>query len=116
MDASIAALLGALIGSLAGVVTQVVTVSAASRNERRRLALDTGYREWEQMIKYAQATGTMEVFPPALFIYYNLELLNLIDSRRGVTPEGYRELTRRHEQIRAVIKEDSDLRQGKRGQ
>jgi hypothetical protein len=109
MEASTAALLGALIGATAGVVGQLVGVAYTSRNERRRLAVETGFREWEQLLERVKQPGDM-IFPPVLFVHFNSELIRLIDSRSGLTPENYRVLLQRRDEVRKVIREDNEAK------
>ena len=89
MDAAVSALLGALIGAGAGVLGQALAATYAHRAERRRLAVESGFREWEQLVEVAaNKKGGAEVFPPALFVHFNYELLRLIDSSGGLTQEA----------------------------
>jgi hypothetical protein len=107
MDASIAALLGALIGAAAGVAGQIVTAVYTDRSERRKLAVEAGFREWEQLWEVAKAQQAKgEMFPAVAFIHFNNELLRLLDS--GLTPESYRELVRQRTELRQVIREDTN--------
>ncbi len=111
MDASaVAALLGALIGGLAGVAGQVLAARYASRNERRRLAVEAGYREWEHMRDLAKDGGG-RLLPPILFIHYSNELMTLLD-RGTLSAESYRDVIRRRDSFRAVIEEDHVRRTG----
>jgi hypothetical protein len=61
------------------------------------------------MLDYAKEKGDVTVHTPALFIYMNLELLELIDDRR-FTAERYREAVARHDRLREVIKHDTERR------
>ena len=113
MDASVAALLGALIGAGAGVAGQLVAASYSSRNERRRLAVESGLREWEHMWEQARASGrAAEMFPAVLFVHFNNELLRFIDSKDGLTTDNYRKLAQRRDEIRDLIRADTERRRG----
>ena len=101
-------LIGTLLGALIAVIGNIVSTRAASRNEFRRIAVEAGLREWEQLVAHARQHGG-ETYPPSLFVYYHAELLRLIDEDR-LTPETYRDVTARREQIRKVIAEDSKRR------
>lgn len=109
--AAVAALLGALIGAGAGVASQLISAAHTSRNERRRLAIDAGFREWDLMHERAKASPAgAEVFPPVLFVYFHYELIRLFDKRGGLTAKDYDDLVRRRNRLRDVIREDSDRR------
>lgn len=110
MDASIAALLGALIGGLAAMAGQVLAARYASRNERRRLAVEAGYREWEYVRDLSKDLG-LRLLPPILFIHYSNELMTLLD-KGTLSAESYRDVIRRRDSFRAVIEEDQARRTG----
>jgi hypothetical protein len=111
MDASIAALLGALIGAGAGVVGQLLTAAQTARGERRRLAVESGFREWEAMQVMAEKLGRpSRLYPPVLYVHYNHELMRMIDSRDGLTPAKYAALAARRDEIRQVIEADTERR------
>jgi hypothetical protein len=101
MDMSaIAALLGALIGAAAGVAGQLVAAAYASHSERRRLAIDAGFREWDA---FRQHAGPGELYPPVLFVYFTYEVMKLLDKKDGLTPANYTDLIQREEQMRDAI-------------
>jgi hypothetical protein len=113
MDASVAALLGDLIGGAAAVTGQIVTAIYTNRSERRKLAVDAGFREWEQLWEVTRSQpGRGEMFPAVSYIHFNNELLRLLDA--GLTPENYRELVRRRTELRQVIEEDTNRRREER--
>ena len=105
-------LLGALVGGAAGMAGTIVTAMFTNRGERRRLAVETGLREWEQAAQMALAANAKgraaELYPPVLFMYFNTQLIRLLDSRRGLTTDNYRELVRRKDAIREVIRRESE--------
>jgi hypothetical protein len=41
-------LAGTIVGVLGGIVGQLLVVRSSARNERRRLAIESGFREWER--------------------------------------------------------------------
>jgi hypothetical protein len=112
MDASVAALLGALIGAGAGVCGQLVAAALSTRNERRRLAIESGFREWENMHELAVKSGRgADIYPPVLFVHFNHELIQLIDSD-DLTAEKYSAMVDRNRKLRDVIRADSKKRAG----
>jgi len=114
VDASVAALLGAAIGASAGIAGQLLTARFAARNERRRLAIEAGLREWERSVEYAQAHGGT-VFPSAYFVYFSAEVLDWIETDRYLTPESWHVLMNRAALVRAAMRDESDrLRQDQR--
>ncbi len=109
MDASVSALLGALIGASAGVVGQIVAAASANRHERRRLAMESGFREWERVHETALKTQHgASIFPPVLFVHFNHELISAIDSRKGLTVEKYASILARSDAIRDMIRADNE--------
>ncbi len=117
MDASTGwlVLLGTVVGAAAGMIGQLVTAHFNNRSERRRLAIDAGFREWEAMRQLATTLPhPMELYPPVLFIHFNSELARLIDENR-LTPDNYRILAQRRDELRDVIREDTARRNAARG-
>ncbi len=102
-------LLGTIVGAGAGVVGNVVAARTARHNEVRRLGIEAGLREWERMHDYGVKRGNAAVFPPALFMYYSVELVRLLDEQR-LTPETYRDLMTRRDLLRGIIREESERR------
>jgi hypothetical protein len=45
-----------------------------------------------------------EIFPPALFVHYSVELMRALDSRQGLTATSYAELVRRNQAVKESIK------------
>ena len=104
MDSSVAALLGALIGAGAGLLGQVIAARYASRNERRRIAVDLGIREWDRMVEYAKNHPNAEIFPLALFVHYSVELMRVLDLRRGLTATSYADIVRSNRAVKESIR------------
>lgn len=77
------------------------------------MAVESGFREWERLTQSVlEQNRGGDIFPPVLFVYFNYELIKLIDSD-SLTPASYRTLARKRDAVRAVIVEDSEAR--KRG-
>ena len=103
------ALKGALCpGALAGVGGQVLAARYASLAERRRLAIEAGYREWEHMRDVLRMRGR-RLLPPIVFIHYSHELMKLLE-RGTLSAEGYRDVIRRSDSLRAVSEEEQARR------
>lgn len=106
---SVVVLLAALVGAVSGFAGSLVAARITGRTERRRVAVEVGLREWESASDHARTTGG-QIFPPALFAYYNIELFRLIDENR-LTAKNYSELASRRDQFRNAIKADSSRRE-----
>jgi hypothetical protein len=119
MDSGWLVLLGAVVGAAAGVAGQLITANLSNRSDRRRLAVEAGFREWEQnaqMAQLARAEGRpAQLFPPVLFVLFNYDFLRCLDEKDGLTQDKYRDLLRRKEQIKAVILEATRAAQGGAG-
>lgn len=102
-------LLGTVVGAVAGIFGAVMAAKIASQNDRRRIAVEAALREWEQATEYARTHGG-RVYPPALYVYYNVELLKLLDENR-LTTETYAELISGKDRFRATIEADTDRRE-----
>jgi hypothetical protein len=100
-----------VIGAVAGVAGTIVSTLVSNRREMRRIAIDSGFREWERLHTQALDRGG-SLFPPAAFVFFNLEVLKLIE-RDEFTPDAYRKLFERAEAMNDVIRETSQKRQAK---
>jgi hypothetical protein len=74
MDGSMAALFGALIGGAGVVISQLVTARYAIKTDRMRLAIESGFRDWEAMREYRRQSGRPGRLSPLVhFIHFNNE-------------------------------------------
>ena len=107
-------LLGAIVGAAASMGATIATLFFTNRNERRRLAVEVGFREWEIADKRAAANAQKgrgaKVSPPALFVYFNSELIRLLDKRKALTAKSYRALMERSDAVKRAIDEAHALR------
>ena len=94
-------MLGTVAGAAVGVIGTILTTRVTARIELGRVAVEAAMREWEKMHSVAQERGG-QIFPLALFIHYNVELLRLVDAGK-LTAESYQELMRRRDQVKQAI-------------
>lgn len=92
-----------LVGASAGVFGTFLTVRATHQAELRRAAIDAGFREWQGASDmHLKLGGKAALFPPAIFVYYNLELLKLLDDN-NLTADSYHDLTERQLAFKTAI-------------
>ena len=110
--AAVLVLLGTIVGAAAGILGNLVMARAATRNEFRRIAIDAAMREWEINAKYAQQHGG-EMYPPPLYMFYNAELLRLIEDGT-LNPLTYAALTEEIDRFRKAIQDHTERRRAER--
>jgi hypothetical protein len=50
------------------------------------------------------------VFPPVIFVCFNLEFMKLLEIKGGATADNYRDLMRRRDAVRAAIVQATEAR------
>ena len=74
-----AALAGGLVASFASIITQMVQSRSESRRTRARLAVEAGIEEYKQAIAIVQKRGEGKILPLNMYIYYNLQIIELVE-------------------------------------
>jgi len=107
-------LLGTIVGAAAATISGIVAARITARTERSRIAVEAGFREWENMRDHAKDLAAhgkkVRTFPPLLFVFFNEQLLRALHSRRGLTSDRYGEILQRQSELRALIEAQSERR------
>ena len=114
LTAALLVLVGTIVGAATGVVGTILSNRVAARNELRRVAVESAFREWERLATVAQERrGGGRVFPPAAFIYFNMELLRLADAGT-LNAKTYSAMMARYDEFASALAAENERRSARR--
>jgi hypothetical protein len=100
--AAIFGLIGALVGSMSSIATMLIQSKVKDKRDRMQQVTSLAIEHYKAIQDDAQKRGKEGALPPAVFVSYYHQLLELIESGK-LNPETFSALNAKQSGIEAIV-------------